>query len=229
VRIAAVRRHAATALVLALLVGTAVAFAETERLKLKPTPIEESFVQPAFSPVCSCPQATAAIRLRLHRADTVTVRIRDVSDDVVRVLVEGRRLPRGRTELEWDGRDDAGGRAPDGRYRVDVHLSGADRTFRLPRLVALDTVAPTARLVSYRPEAAEPGQRVRVFYRVSEPAHGILFVNGGREVGPTYTKSRAAQLQWRPRRPGRYRLQLAGVDLAGNRSPLTTVFILRVR
>ena len=226
-RIAAVRRHAATAVVLALLVGAAVAFAETERLKLKPTPIEESFVQPAFSPVCSCPQATAAIRLRLHRADTVTVRIRDVSGDLVRVLVDGRRLPHGRTELEWDGRDDAGTPARDGRYRVDVHLSGADRTFRLPRLVALDTVAPTAQLVSYRPEPAKPGQWVHVSYRVSEPAHGVLFVNGRRKV-VTYTRNRVAELRWKPRRPGRYRLQLAALDLAGNLGPLAPVFVVRV-
>ena len=58
-------RHAATAIVLLLLVGTAVAFAETERLKLEPTPIEESFVQPAFSPVCACKTSKAEIRIRL--------------------------------------------------------------------------------------------------------------------------------------------------------------------
>jgi hypothetical protein len=218
-----VRRHAATAVVLALLVGAAVAFAETERLKLKPTPIEESFVQPTFSPACSCPQATAAIRLRLHRADTVTVRIRDFSGEVVRVLVEDRRLPRGRTELEWDGRD-----APDGRYRVEVELADADRTFRLPQLTTLDTVSPTAHVVSYRPEVLQPRQKVRVFYRVSEPAHGVLFVNGRRRV-LTHTKLRAAKLDWRPQQKGRYRLQLAAVDLAGNLGRLSPVFVVRVR
>jgi hypothetical protein len=223
-----VRRHAATALVLAVLVGTAVAFAETERLKLQPTPIEESFVQPAFSPVCSCPQATAAIRLRLHRADTVTVRIRDVSGDIVRVLVEDRRLPSGRTELGWDGRDDAGVRAPDGRYRVEVELTGADRTFRLPQLTTLDTVLPSAQVVSYRPKVPQPRQRMRVFYRVSEPAHGVLFVNGRRRI-VTHTKLRAAKLDWRPQRKGRHRLQLAALDLAGNLGPLTPVFVVRVR
>jgi hypothetical protein len=221
-----VRRHAATAVVLALLVGTAVAFAETERLKLKPTPIEESFVQPAFSPVCSCPQDNAVIRLRLHSADTVTVRIMNLSGELVRVVAEGRRLPRGRTQLEWDGSDDAGGRAPDGRYRVEVHLAGPDRTFTLPQTVTLDTHEPTARLVSFRPEAAEVGQRVRVSYRVSEPAHGVLFVNGRRRV-VTYTRNRVAELDWTPRRTGSFRLQLAARDLAGNLGPLTPVFVVR--
>jgi hypothetical protein len=222
-----VRRHAATAVVLALLVGTAVAFAETERLKLKPTPIEESFVEPAFSPVCSCPQATAAIRLRLHKADTVTVRITDDSGKVIRVLTEGRRLPQGRTELAWDGRDGAGTRTPDGRYRVEVDLADAGKTFTLPQTVTLDTHDPTARLVSFRPEAADVGQRVRVSYRVSEPAHGVLFVNGRRRV-VTYTRNRAAELNWRPRRTGSFRLQLAALDLAGNLGPLTPVFVVRV-
>ncbi len=218
------RRHAATAVVLALLVGTAVAFAETERLKLKPTPIEESFVDPAFSPVCSCPQATAAIRLRLHEADTVTVRIKSVTGDVVRVFVRDKKLPRGRTELRWDGQG-----APDGRYRVEVELANAGRTFELPQLTTLDTVPPKARVVSYRPEAPQAGQRVRVFYRVGEPAHGVLFVNGRRRVGPTYAKSRSAQLQWRPQRRGPYRLQLAALDPAGNLGPRTPVFVVRVR
>jgi hypothetical protein len=224
-----VRSRAATILVLALLVGTAVAFAETERLKLQPTPIEEAFVQPAFSPVCRCDQAEAAIRLRLHRSDTVTVRIRDAADHTVRVLVDGKRLPRGRTQLEWDGRDDAGARAPDGRYHVEVHLSHADRTFRLPRVVVLDTVAPTARLVSYEPRVSARGQLVRVRYHLSEQAHGVLFVNGERTVGPTLTKLRSAKLQWRPQRRGRYRLQLAAIDLAGNLGPRSPVFTMRVR
>src|SRR5437016_3822327 len=85
-------------------------------------PPEEFFVEPAFSPVCACDQAREVIRLRLHRADRVTVRIVDSAGRTVRVLLDGRRLPRGRTQLEWSGRDDAGRQAPDGRYSVDVHL-----------------------------------------------------------------------------------------------------------
>lgn len=207
-------RHAATAIVLLLLVGTAVAFAETERLKLKPTPIEESFVQPDFSPVCACKTSKAEIRIRLNRADTVRVRILDESGQLVRTLVDGRRLPRGRTVLKWDGRDHSGDAAPDGRYRVDVQLDRADRTFELPRLIALDTVPSIVRLVSYT-DSVHPRQRVRIFYRVNEPAHAVLFVDG-RRVAVTNTKLRAAKLQWRPQQPGRYRLELAALDLAGN-------------
>jgi flagellar hook capping protein FlgD len=220
-------RHAATAVVLLLLVGTAVAFAETERLKLKPTPIEESFVQTAFSPVCRCAQAHAVIRLRLHRADTVDVNILDAAGNTVRVLAEGKRLPRGRTQLAWDGRDDEGSRVPDGSYGVEVHLSVADRTFKLPQQTVLDTVAPTTRYV-FSSGPAKPGRRFRILYRISEPAHGVLYVNGRRTI-VTHTKLRSAKLDWRPQRRGRYRLQLAAVDLAGNLGPRTRVFFVGVR
>lgn len=222
------RRHAATIVVLAILLASAVAFAETERLKLQPTPIQESFVQPAFSPVCACALAHAAIRIRLHRANTVTVRIRDDAGHTVRVLVDGKRLPRGRTQFEWNGRDNTGHRQPDGRYWVEVHLQHGARTFKLPRPTVLDTVAPTARLVSYRSRVLRRGDRVRVVYRVSEPAHGVLFVNGKRVI-VTHSRSRTARLQWVPRRARRYRLQLAAVDLAGNLGPRSPAFSVRVR
>lgn len=220
------RRHAATIVVLLLLIGTAVAFAETERLKLQPTAIEESFVQPAFSPTCGCGEARAEIRIRLHRADTATVRIVDSAGRTVRVLLEDKRLPSGRTRLHWDGRDEAGTRVPDGVYHVDVHLDRPARTFELPRTIALDTVAPRVRTRSYT-RSAPLSQFVRVFYRVNEPAHGVLYVNGMKRV-ETYTKSRRAQLQWRAPGPGRYRLQLAAVDLAGNLGPRTPVFVVTV-
>ena len=220
------QRHAATAVVLLLLVGTAVAFAETERLKLEPTPIVESFVQPAFSPVCACKTSTAEIRVRLSRADTATVRILDDADRLVETLIADKALPRGRTALRWGGREHGGEPARDGRYRVDVKLARAGRTFRLPRLISLDTVAPTVRLVSYR-DRVQPGQRVRIFYSVSEPAHGVLFV-GRRRVVRTNTKLRSAKLDWRPRQPGRYRLELAALDLAGNLGPRTPPFEVRV-
>ena len=209
---------------LLLLVGTAVAFAEAERLKLEPTAIEESYVQPAFSPVCRCAQAHATIRIRLHRADTVTVRIDDAAGKTVRVLADRRRLPRGRTQLEWDGRDDAGMQAPDGSYKVEVRLSRASRSFELPRAVTLDTVPPTVRRVSYD----RHGARLRVLYRLSERAHGILFVNGRRTV-VTYSSHPRAKLQWRVGSRRRYVLEFAGLDLAGNLGPHSPAAVLRLR
>jgi len=222
-----VGRHAATILVLALLMGIAVAFAETERLKLEPTAIEESFVQPAFSPTCGCSEARAEIRLRLHRADDAIVHVVNPDGETVRVLLKDKRLPSGRTRLYWDGRADGGRRAPDGVYHVDVHLGRPARTFELPRQIALDTVAPRARVQSYTRDV-RLSQHVRVFYRVNEPAHAVLYVNGRKRAGPTNTKLRRAQLQWRAPGRGRYRLQVAAVDLAGNLGPRTPVFFISV-
>jgi len=219
-----VRRHAATLLVLVLLLGTAVAFAETERLKLQPTPIEESFVEPAFSPVCNCVTSKALIRLRLHRADIVNVRILGTAGNTIRVLVDGRRLPKGRTQLEWDGRDASGSQVPDGEHKVDVRLARAGRTFTLPHEITLDTVAPTVRRVAYR----RKGDKLRVVYRLSEPAHGVLFVNGVQTV-VTYTTRPAAKLPWRVGSRRLYRLQVAGLDLAGNLGPRTRIAVLRTR
>ena len=221
------RRYVATGVVLALLVGTAVAFAETERLKLAPTAIEESYVQPAFSPTCGCATARGEVRVRLHRADYATVRVVDSDGKTVRVLAEDKRLPAGRSRLLWNGRTDAGARAPDGSYYVNVHLDRPGRTFRLPRSIVLDTVPPTMRVRSYT-HNAQLSQYVRVHYRASEPAHGILYVDGVKAVGPTYARRPAAQLQWRAERAGSYRLQLAAVDLAGNVGPRTPVVIVRV-
>ena len=54
-------RFLATLLVVALLGGTATAFAVTERLKLVPTPIIAPQLTEAFSPVCECPTERARI------------------------------------------------------------------------------------------------------------------------------------------------------------------------
>ena len=70
--------------------------------------------------------------------------------------------------------------------------------------------------------------KVIVRYRVSEPAHGVLFVNGSRLV-VTNGNRLAGKLNWTPRARGRYRLQLAARDLAGNLGPRSSVFVVRVR
>jgi hypothetical protein len=113
---------------------------------------------------------------------------------------------------------------------VDVHLARPDRTYRLPKTLVLDTVAPNAHLVSYAPRVLRRSQlhKVVVRYRVSEPAYGVLFVNG-RRVVVTQGSRLAGKLQWTPRARGRYRLQLAARDLSGNLGPRSLTFVVRVR
>jgi flagellar hook capping protein FlgD len=220
-------------LVLAVLAGTAVAFAETERLKISATALEGANVQPVFSPVCRCAESKAEIRLRVHRRDDVTVTVLNAAGHTVRMLASSRPV-RNRVVLYWNGRDDSGAVVPDGTYSVHVELAFADRTIDLPKHVVVDTVAPTAQLVGYQPRVLTRGPKARliVHYRVSEPAHAILYVNGKRILGPTYSRETSAHFKWygvRRLRPGRYRLQLAALDLAGNLGARTPVFVLRVR
>ena len=75
------------ALVVALLVGTAAAFAVTERLKLVRSPIAAPEIDRVFSPVCDCERDEAAIAFRLREADRVDLAIVDGDGDVVRTLV----------------------------------------------------------------------------------------------------------------------------------------------
>jgi hypothetical protein len=69
---------------------------------------------------------------------------------------------------------------------------------------------------------------------VSEPAHGLLLVNGRQEVRTRF-QPLSGDLSWygklggNPVRPGGYRLRLGAEDLAGNRSLLPSSIILRVR
>ena len=112
----------------------------------------------------------------------------------------------------------------------------AGREFTLPNQIRVDSVAPTARLVSYKPHMlrrrAKP--KVALTYQLSEEAHVIVYVNGRRDVVGG-AKNRTFKVDWFARRdgrrlqPGRYRLQLAAVDLAGNIGPRTHVFVVRVR
>lgn len=222
-------------LVLAVLAGTAVAFAETERLKVSVPPIVGAKVQPQFSPVCGCAESTAAILLQFHRADTISVTVLNSTGHTVRVLASSRNA-RGRIILHWDGRDDSGALVPDGTYSVHVRLSRAGRTIDLPKHIVVDTVAPTAELVGYQPHVLSLGAKpsLVVRYRLSEPAHAVLYVNG-RLVLLTYSRATSAKLKWFARidgrrlRRGRYRLQLAALDLAGNLGARTPVFVVRIR
>ncbi len=177
------RRHAPLLVVLALLVGSAVAFGVAERLKVEKSPVTGTVVDKVFSPVCRCPQRRALISFRLRRADRLQLSLLDDEGREIRTLVDGERAARGPHEFFWNGRDDEGTLVPEGRYRPKVELGRADRTIVLPNPIAVDATRPTIRVVSVRPRALSPdgdghGDIVRVRYRANEPVHGLLFVNG---------------------------------------------------
>jgi hypothetical protein len=219
------RRWAPTAVIVALLTATAVAFATTERQKLERTPFGVLPVARDVSPA----RGPALIRLRLHRPHLLTVQILDKRDRVVATLARERRYEAGIASFRWTAD------VADGMYTPRVTLDDG-RVFTLPLQIRIDSVPPTASLVSYRPHVlrrrAKP--QVRIVYRVSEKAHVLVYVNE-RRVIRGYAKSLQAAVNWGARqngrrlRPGRYRLQLGAVDLAGNIGPRTRAFILRIR
>jgi hypothetical protein len=221
-------RVAPAAVTLALLAATAVAFATTERQKLEQTPFAVVRLDDALSPACRCPTAAATISLRFRRTHVLTVQILAASGRPVRTLADERKVGSGIVDVRWRGRDDAGRVVPDGEYQPRLVLDDG-RTFDPPNRIMVDSMAPTAHLVSYRPHLVRAGRRVLIRYRVSEPAHPLLYVDG-RRVVVGYAKAQTAQFQWFARlRRGRHRLQLAAVDLAGNVGSRTKPFVVRVR
>ncbi len=225
-------------LVLALLGATAVAFVVAERLKLEPSPIRDTHVTKVFSPVCNCGTDGARIAFRLRRGETMEVAILDAGGRSVRTLVD-RKFPRGPVELRWDGRDDAGRLVSPGRYRPRIRLQRDHRTIVMPNLIRVDTTRPGIALASVRPTVFSPdgdrrADRISVRYRVSEPAHALLFVDGRRRVRGRF-QALNGELRWfgivggRPLPPGTYRLELRARDLAGNLSLLRPAGDVRIR
>ena len=231
-------RLLSTLLVLGLLGGTAAAFAVTEGLKLEKSPILRTRVDKIFSPVCECSRGVASIAFRLRKADRVTLSMQR-DGEVVRTLVAGRSVPKGRFGASWDGRDDAGRVLPDGSYEPRVHLARAHRTIVLPNPIRIDTKAPHVAVVRWFPKVLTPDgnyrhERLEVRYRLSERGHALLFVGGKRVYRSLFQKPTGAA-RWFGHagghgvRAGRYRVEIAARDLAGNLSRVVRVGIVAVR
>jgi hypothetical protein len=222
-----VARVASIAIVLALLGGTAVAFAVTERLKLERSPIAAPEIDKVFSPVCACERARAGLAFRLREPDTISLAIVDAEGRVVRRLVESQARRAGRFETRWDGRDDAGALVPQGSYRPRLELRRDRRTIVLPNPIRVDTTRPRVRLGAvgprggFSPDGDGRNDRLIVRYAVNERAHGLLFVDG-RRVVRTRFKPLDGRLEWygriggRPLPAGTYRIEAGAEDVAGN-------------
>jgi hypothetical protein len=193
-----------------LLVATATAFAVTQRLKLEPSPISQTHVDKAFSPVCRCPTRVAHIDFSIRRADHLRIGIRI---DGREVTIADRDFPKGGVHVQWDGRDGTGAIVPDGIYYAVVHLREAQRLIDLPNPIRVDTKRPTIAIVGTQSHENKP-----IFaYRTSEPAHALLFVDGRRRV-VTYSTRRHGGLPYYGKLRQKSRLTVEAEDLAGNRS-----------
>ena len=182
----------------------------TQRLKLEPSPISQTHVAKVFSPVCECTSQAAQIEFDLRRADHLRIAIRI---DGREVTISDGEFGKGQVRARWNGRDAAGNIVPDGIYHPVVHMLREQRTIDLPNPIRVDTVRPTIALVGIR----RSGNKTIFAYRTSEPAHGLLFVNGRRRVY-TYGTRRHGRLPWYGHAKVRTRLVLEAEDIAGNRS-----------
>jgi hypothetical protein len=226
-------RHFRTVLVLVLLAATAAAFVVTEDLKLEPDPLALPRVDPTFSPVCRCEQQAARIAFRLRRADSLTLTIADENGRVVRALLKDAQFRPGNHQFGWDGRDETGRFVPEGSYRPQVELEKLGRQIEFSKQIVVDTTRPSVRVLNVSRRIVSPdrdgrGDAIRIRYRLSEPSHALLVVNG-RRVWRTALRAEGV-IPWRPGRlrPGLERLQLVAVDAAGNRAA-GRPFYIRVR
>jgi hypothetical protein len=233
------RRVLTTVTLLGLLVATAAAFAITEHLKLKKSPLYAVQVsagsapplhraQPVvFSPVCHCTTSVARIGIKLRHPDRVKVTIVDSSGRTVATRGSDRLLGAHTPQhFVWDGRSDSGALVPDGVYYPWVHLANARHTFKFANKITVDTQPPEVRSASgLKPVLlAGPGRSVAIKYALSEKAHAIVYLGNRQVTLGRLTRLNAkikwnGRLQYRQLPAGRYVLSIGAGDLAGNETP----------
>lgn len=234
------RRAAVAVFVLVLLVATAAAFGNAQRLKLERSPVTAPRLDRLVAPTCACDRETARLEVRLRRADRIDASIVNEAGEEVRRLATNRRHGAERVAFSWDGRDDSGGVVADGRYRLRVRLHDARRTITVPTRIRVDATPPRIRLVSARPHVISPdddgrGDRVRYVYRVNERAVPYVVVDGAPTFRGRMRPRGPGRVRWRgridaaPAKPRTYETWLVAEDEAGNRSEPTRPVSVRVR
>lgn len=231
-------RIASTVLVVALLAGTAAAFALTQGLKLQKSPIFGTDVDEIFSPVCGCERRAAEIAFKLRQPDRLDVSIVD-GGEVVRTIERGRSYSAGPVTIEWDGRDDAGRVLPEDDYRPRIRLRDERKTITLPNPIRIDVTPPvlddivvTPRLFS--PDGDRRRDRLTVRYALSEPGRGELYIGGKRRVLTLFPRTKET-IRWSGKVGGRglaagtYDVQLVAFDRAFNRTERTAPVAVTVR
>jgi len=234
------RRFAVIALVLGLILATTTAFAVTQALKLERSPVTRVEVDRLFSPTCECRTSSARLAFRLREPDTLDLEIVDAEGDRVRTLVTDLARPAGPVLERWDGRTDEGSVAPDGTYRLRIHLDEAGRAILVPRRIRVDTQPPSVELVSLTPGRISPdGDGVRdsatIELSLGERARPLVLLDGEVAKGVSWREEGRTSIEWqgdvhgRPLDAGLYEVAVQARDKAGNVSAPSDSVPVRIR
>ncbi len=217
-----------------LLGGSAAAFALTEQLKLERSPVYRTHVGKLLGPNCNCALRRIPIQFVLRKPGRISLVVVDSGGHVVRTLLGSGVRPRGLQTFSWNGRDDAGQVVPAGTYKPRLHLSREHRTILMPNPITVDPTPPRITGASLSPRVFSPdrdGRRdiVRIHYRATEPSRALVYVNGRPRVRTKrYAETGVARWLGTGRPPGRYRLTLRTMDLAGNVSAPVDLGVVRI-
>jgi N,N-dimethylformamidase beta subunit-like protein/flagellar hook capping protein FlgD len=228
----------ARAMFAALVLATLGAFFAAQRIKNSPPVVQDIGRLPVFSPNGDGRFDRERITFRIRETDEITVDVVDDSGEPVRRLLEGR-LVHGHEDLvtlKWDGRTDAGDRAPDGIYRVRVALGRQGRSIVVPKSFVLDTTPPRPIVFAIGPESSETpqpellplprGGSATAHLRAAERKPEILLFKTApgppRLVLSEKLEDGATRWRWngrkdgRPVSPGPYLVVVRSRDRAGN-------------
>lgn len=125
----------AVALTVALVIGAAAAFVQTQILKAEEPPARALEFDERLSPGCACDEAAATLAVRLSRTQRLGATIVDDRDRPVRTLATDSLRGAGPTTFVWSGRDDAGDFVPGGEYRLRLDLADPDRSVTIPKAI----------------------------------------------------------------------------------------------
>lgn len=141
-------------LLVALAVGTVLAFGYSQRLKREPEVIDRVEFRAfgagprgpnrtVFSPNGDCRRDRIAISFRTTRSDRADVEIITAGGHPIRFLARNRFFKRYREHrLVWDGRKNSGRIPRAGSYRVRVTMRGEGRVLYLPGRLRLHRFPP---------------------------------------------------------------------------------------
>ena len=131
---------------------------------------------------------TTAISYHLNGSATVTVAVEDLAGAVVRTVQAATPQSAGDySGIVWDGKNDSSVVVPDGQYTIRITAVSAlgsidvnTRYLTTPRLVTVDTTAPTITLDSITPQSWEPaGGVLSVTFTPSEAGDAIVKIYEG--------------------------------------------------